>query len=216
MAFWGSPEPVPNQELEACQTVLESQRALKEMQINWASRKLPVFRARYALCSGTVLAGNSGSSDRFQYTVLGDSVNLASRLEGLNKVFGTTVLIDGVLHSHVKNSFVTRKLGTVQVKGKSNSSVVYQLVGDLHSCSNEVSQLCETFTAAVQFYESSEFSKCVEALKEYHDRSGECADYFHIVEGEDLWYKHLLSLASQFLAEGTPSGWTIVHHFSKV
>ncbi|KAH3767524.1 adenylate/guanylate cyclase with integral membrane sensor [Pelomyxa schiedti] len=216
MAFWGSPDPVPNQEAEACQTVLDSQKALKALQVNWVNMNLPVFRARYALCSGPVLAGNSGSNDRFQYTVLGDSVNLASRLEGLNKVFGTTILIDGTVQSRVKNLFVTRKLGTAQVKGKSNSSVVFQLVGDLQSCSSDVVNLCEIFTQAVEHYEAADFARCVETLKEYHERAATCADYSLIVEGEDLWYKQLLSICSQCLADGTPAGWTNVHHFGKV
>lgn len=216
MAFWGSPDPVPNQEVEACQTVLGAQKALKALQVNWVNANLPVFRARFALCSGPVLAGNSGSNDRFQYTVLGDSVNLASRLEGLNKVFGTSILIDGTIQSRVKSTFLTRKLGTVQVKGKSNSSIVFQLVGDHQSCSTEVVNLCEIFTQAVEHYEAAEFAECVATLKEYHSKAASCADYSMIIEGEDLWYTQLLTLCSQYLADGIPSGWSNVHHFGKV
>eukprot|EP01105_Mastigella_eilhardi_P019740 TRINITY_DN4660_c0_g2_i3.p1 TRINITY_DN4660_c0_g2~~TRINITY_DN4660_c0_g2_i3.p1 ORF type:complete len:738 (-),score=129.91 TRINITY_DN4660_c0_g2_i3:529-2742(-) len=85
MAFWGSPDEVPNQEEDACRNALECRAALQKAQALWASNGLPVFRARIGMAAGTVLAGNSGASDRFQFTVLGDPVNLASRLEGLNK-----------------------------------------------------------------------------------------------------------------------------------
>ncbi len=93
MAFWGVPLPLENHAQYACEAALKMKETIVILREGWRQRKLPVPCARMGIHSGPVVAGNVGSMERFNYTVLGDTVNLASRLEGANKLYGTTILI---------------------------------------------------------------------------------------------------------------------------
>eukprot|EP01105_Mastigella_eilhardi_P019743 TRINITY_DN4660_c0_g2_i6.p1 TRINITY_DN4660_c0_g2~~TRINITY_DN4660_c0_g2_i6.p1 ORF type:complete len:368 (-),score=83.74 TRINITY_DN4660_c0_g2_i6:64-1167(-) len=213
MAFWGSPDEVPNQEEDACRNALECRAALQKAQALWASNGLPVFRARIGMAAGTVLAGNSGASDRFQFTVLGDPVNLASRLEGLNKAFDTSILIDGNIHDRVFQLFATRKLATVKVKGKSRASEAYELVGEVGQCPEKIVCACDAFTAAVQAFERRDFSKCLEQLQTHRLLLDGVPDGGGLT---GTWATQLESEARCYLENGTPPGFTHVRQFEKM
>ena len=93
MAFWGAPAPTADHAARACEAALRSQRKLAELRAAPDVPGLANIRARIGVATGYVLVGNVGSHDRFNYTVMGDTVNLASRLESLNKLYGTEILI---------------------------------------------------------------------------------------------------------------------------
>ncbi len=93
MAFWGAPALTADHAARACEAALRSQRKLAELRSAADAAGLANIRARIGIATGDVLVGNVGSHDRFNYTVMGDTVNLASRLEGLNKLYGTRILI---------------------------------------------------------------------------------------------------------------------------
>jgi len=118
MAFWGAPLDQPNHAEMACSSSLEMLEKLKGLQKKWKSQDIPSFDIRIGLNSGDAIVGNMGSSKRFDYTAIGDNVNLASRLEGLNKYYGTKILITENTKKSVKDKFETRKLDLVKVKGK--------------------------------------------------------------------------------------------------
>jgi adenylate cyclase len=97
---------------------------------SWRRQGLPQLSARMGLHSGPVLAGNVGSLDRFDYTVMGDTVNLAFRLEGVNKRYGTEILASEATYGKVgAGRFLFRELDRVQVKGRHQPITVYDLVG---------------------------------------------------------------------------------------
>jgi adenylate cyclase len=87
------------------------------------------LRTRVGLHFGEVLAGNIGSSRHVDYTLIGDAVNLAARLEGLNKMLGTSILLSDVVYEHLNHEFCTRRVGKLRVKGRQDTTTVYELLG---------------------------------------------------------------------------------------
>ncbi|MFP3867093.1 MAG: CHASE2 domain-containing protein [Desulfobacteraceae bacterium] len=128
MALWGAPLPMPNHAIHACEAALEMQQAMGHLQKDWESRGLPRLTCRWGLHSGAVIAGNVGSRRRFNYTVMGDTVNLASRLEGVNKVYGTEILLSETAYRQVGDRFLTREVDLIQVKGRSQPTAIYELL----------------------------------------------------------------------------------------
>jgi len=129
MGFWGAPNPVPNQEAAACRAALGCLQMLQANQAAWAADGFPPVTARMGLHTGEVVVGNIGFDERLAYTVIGDDVNLASRLEGLNKRFGTAIMVSEVTRAKAGDEFATRCLGTIVVKGRTGGVKVHELVG---------------------------------------------------------------------------------------
>ncbi len=129
MAIWGAPVTKPNDVENAVSAALEMRTVLHKFNEGRGSKAKPIIRIGMGLNTGDVLAGQIGSIDRLDYTVIGDTVNLASRIEGLNKAFGTDVLISENTYSLVKAKFVCVALHKVQVKGKAEAQRVYAVLG---------------------------------------------------------------------------------------
>lgn len=129
MAFWGAPTDQPDHAVRACHTALDMMVKLKVMQDNWRSRNLPEVDIGIGINSGQMAVGNMGSSQRFDYTVMGDNVNLGSRLEGINKEYGTNIIISEFTYEKVKNDVYCRMVDSVRVKGKHEPVRIYELRG---------------------------------------------------------------------------------------
>lgn len=129
MAFWGAPLDDPEHALNACSCVIEMQELMLRMQEKWEITGKPITSTRYGVNTGYMVVGNVGSLERFNYTVLGDAVNLAARLEPANKNFGTDVMISETTYDLVKHAFVCRELDQLIVKGKSKPVKVFELIG---------------------------------------------------------------------------------------
>jgi class 3 adenylate cyclase len=106
MCFWGAPSPVPDQEHQACRTALLCIKRLETLGAAWHRDGKPPLRTRFGINTGEVSVGNMGSSERMNYTVLGDAANLASRLEGINKYYGTRVIVGEETHDAVAGRVV--------------------------------------------------------------------------------------------------------------
>jgi adenylate cyclase len=124
MAFWNAPDDVDDHAVRACEAALACQRKLTEMKAKDAA--LRNVSARIGISTGDVLVGNIGSSGRMNYTVMGDTVNLASRLEGLGKAYGTPILVSGACREAAKARIVMRFVDVVAVKGKTQGVSVYE------------------------------------------------------------------------------------------
>lgn len=129
MAFWGAPMAVPNHVLRACTGALRAARRMERVNDGWRAEGKPTLRIRIGLNCAEVLVGNIGASDRFSYTAIGDGVNVAARLEGMNKTFGTTICISDSVFNTVASEIVARPLRHVQVKGRKQDFMIYELVG---------------------------------------------------------------------------------------
>ncbi len=162
MAFWGTPLEDQEQALHACQAALEMQRATRILsrEINVAGYTLSM---RVGINTGTVMAGNMGSDERFDFTLIGDSVNIASRLEGMNKVYGTEIIISEFTQRKIAGNLKTRKLDAVRLKGKHQGIVIYELLGE------ERESYIDLFEEGFHLYQAGNFDaareKFVSVLK---------------------------------------------------
>lgn len=129
VAVFGAPLPQNEHALHACYAALAMQRRLEELRQQWKGRSLPMIRNRIGINTGTVVFGNIGSDIRYDYTGIGDNMNLASRLEGANKMYGTYIMISEFTYGQVRERVVVRDLDVIVVKGKSKPVGVYELLG---------------------------------------------------------------------------------------
>jgi adenylate cyclase len=126
MAFWGAPLEDPDQAFHACQAAWEMQEEMRRMrQEHEDDPAFPSIRMRIGLHSGYAVVGNMGSMDRFDYTAVGDNVNLASRLEGVNKLYGTEVLLSAATAEQLRGRIPLRRVDKIRVKGKTQPIEVY-------------------------------------------------------------------------------------------
>ncbi len=128
MAFWGSPYPQEDHSLRACKCALEMSRRLEELNLGWEVEGRRTLSIGIGINTGTVNVGNMGSASRFAWTVMGDPVNLASRLEGQNKEYHTARIISEFTYRQVKDHFVCRDLDRIRVKGKLKPVKIYELL----------------------------------------------------------------------------------------
>ena len=129
MVIYGAPIPREDHPYCACKTALEMLYATNEISKSWKSQGLPSIEIGIGINTGMMVIGNMGSFERFDYTVIGDEVNLASRLEGLNKIYGTKIIVGENTCKKVKDDFRFRELDMVKVKGKTKPVRIYELIG---------------------------------------------------------------------------------------
>lgn len=129
MAFWNAPLDVERHAEAACRAAILSQRMLAAMREEARARGLPELRMRLGVNTGEVLVGNIGSDERLNYTVIGDPVNIAARLEPLNKKYGTEILIGEDTRRAAADAIVVRRIGKVAVYGRTEGLTVYELLG---------------------------------------------------------------------------------------
>ena len=161
VAFWGAPLAVEDHGERAVQAAFRCQAALDQVRVALASEFGVMLRARIGIHSGDVVVGNFGSSRRFAYTVIGDSANLASRLEGLNKTFGTYIVISKSTRDTLDKSIYCRRLGTVKVVGKAEAVEIFEPLRDVNAETQEMQQFAE----AVQLFERAELEAALQCFK---------------------------------------------------
>jgi adenylate cyclase len=129
MALYGAPIHYPDHARRACLTAVEMQETLRQLDQEWVAQGRPSLRVGIGINSGPVAVGNMGSDTLFDYTAIGDNVNLAARLEGLNKYYGTDTIISGTTAHELDGEFILRDLDLVRVKGKKQPVAIYELLG---------------------------------------------------------------------------------------
>lgn len=129
MAFWGAPVPQEDHARKAANCAIEMIEELEKLQEKWKSEGKSVIRIGIGINSGDVVVGNMGSEEKMDYTVIGDNVNLASRLESLNKEYRSVVIISEATFEQVKDLVEAEPLGGVKVKGKAKAVNIYGVFG---------------------------------------------------------------------------------------
>ena len=166
MAFWGAPTPNENHALDACHAALECQRVLNSLRIHWRREGKTPFMARIGINTGPVLVGNMGSDQKMDYTVIGDTVNVASRLEALNKMYGTNIIIgEGTFHE-VHQDVIVRKLDNVVVYGKEKGLDIYEAISLRENLrlSTKLDYI-QVYEEGLAMYQKGNFGKAIEKFE---------------------------------------------------
>ncbi len=168
MAEFGIPLPQADHADRAVMAGIEMQRRLTGLRETWAKQSLPPLRCRVGINSGEMVVGNMGSADVLDYTVIGDNVNLASRLEGANKWYGTELMISEATRSHLTpGRFRTRLLDVIRVKGKIHATRVYEVYGTADDSVSEADETYyRTYEAAFGAYLDRDFTAAEAGFRE--------------------------------------------------
>ena len=157
MAFWNAPFDQPDHALRAVTTALHMRDALAEMNRDKAFGDIDL-KIGIGINTGDMVVGNVGGTARFDYTVIGDNVNLGSRLEGLTKEYGIQTLITEATRDELKEAILTRRLDKVAVKGKNEPVVIYEAMELSAKAGKVLKRLAADFEAALQAYFARDFS----------------------------------------------------------
>ena len=153
MAFWGAPVHDENHALRACNAALICQERLNDLNQKWAAAGKSSLATRIGISTGETVVGNVGSSERINYTVMGDNVNLASRLEGVNRIYGTQIIVSRATYEAVADQFWFRPLDMVAVKGKREGTIIYELMMRKgREDSDRTARLCAEFARGFETY----------------------------------------------------------------
>ncbi len=166
MAFWGAPSDDPEHAVHACRAALEMTKKLGEIDAFLRERGLPRLDMRVGVNTGEVIVGNIGSPDRMNYTVVGDSVNLASRLEGLNRFYGSRILIGEATAQAVADTLVVRPLEWVAVKGKDKVILIYELLGEVDEVDEATQRAVHRYQEGLERYRERRFAEAAALFEE--------------------------------------------------
>jgi adenylate cyclase len=147
MALWNAPADDPDDAANACAAALALQRANDRLNAEFEREGWPAYRTRIGLHSGEAVVGNIGSEDRMNYTALGAAVNLAARLEGLNKNYGTSILVSSALRQRAGSGFCFRSVDRIKPKGFAETFEIYELLGDETSAGDREREFCREWEA---------------------------------------------------------------------
>ena len=165
MAVYGAPYYFADHAQRACETALDMVSSLRTLQKNWSEKELEYFQIGIGINTGKVIVGNLGSIQLFDYTVIGDEVNLGARLEGANKHYSTTIIISESTFQEVKHKAIARELDNVRVKGKKRPVKIYELRG-MHSLPTiEKDLIIDVYTYALELFKQKKWNKALQEFR---------------------------------------------------
>lgn len=170
VAFYGAPAPVEDHEYFACLTAIRMQERLAEMREKWRNEgdRWPEIvhnmQNRIGINSGSMVTGNMGSRMRMNYTMMGDTVNVAARLEASAKQYGIYIQVAETTYRAVKDKFVWRDLDLVRVMGKTEPVKVYELIGEMGNVSASSEKLLKAYHEALELYKEQDWKRAIEAF----------------------------------------------------
>jgi len=166
MAFYGAPYADIRHPLNACMAAIDMKKRLREMQEQWKKIGRDALFARMGMNTGEAVVGNMGSRTRMNYTAMGDSVNLASRLEGANKFFDTHAMISETTYEGARDEIEGRKLGVIRVVGKSEAVSIYELLGKKGTLPDRMYGMLEKYNQALELFYKREWKRARALFKE--------------------------------------------------
>ncbi len=203
MAIYGAPHHYKNHAEMACITAIEMIERLRKMQKEWSERKESYFQIGIGVNTGKVIVGNLGSSQLFDYTAIGDDVNLGARIEGTNKQYGTSIIISEFTYKHVKKTAIVRELDLVKVKGKNKPVRIYELRGMAALAQIEQDLIVDVYTLGLNYYKEK---KWYQALNEFK----RIIRYFPTDGPTRVYIKRCLD----FIENPPPENWDGIYEFT--
>ena len=165
MALYGAPYYYQDHAERACETALDMVAALRKLQKSWSEKELEYFQIGIGINTGKVIVGNLGSIQLFDYTVIGDEVNLGARLEGANKHYSTTIIISESTYNEVKDKAIVRELDNVRMKGKKRPVKIFELRG-MHSLpSIEKDLIIDVYSYALELFKQQKWNYAVKEFR---------------------------------------------------
>jgi len=164
IAFFGAPNVLENHAERTCSACIEMQKRLAELRKKWKGNGKPELKMRIGLCTGNAVVGNMGSESRMDYTMMGDTVNTAARLEGINKIYGIYTLISETTYKAAGNSIAVREIDTINVVGKKDAVTVYQLLGYIKDLDDLMKQTNEYYAAGLLSYRNQDWDKAIKSF----------------------------------------------------
>lgn len=161
MAFWGAPLETDNDEINACRAALQCVTKLEELNETQKDKGWSRVDVRIGVNTGEAVVGNLGSDRLFDYTVIGDTVNLASRLESVNKFFKTHIIISGETLKKTNQDFFVRDLGLIEVKGKKKAVNIFELLGEMSEALPEKRQAVEIYHRGFALYREGKWDEAI-------------------------------------------------------
>jgi len=200
IAFWNAPVDLPDHALRACRAALRCQGRLAERREDFRRRFGHEVRMRVGINSGPAVVGNMGSERRFDYTAMGDTMNLASRLEGAGKVYGVSTLVGEETERRVRDEILAREVDVIRVVGKKQPIRVFELLGEKGAVPAEESEKAAAFGRALETYRARRFS--------------EAAVLFEALAGDPVAAVYA-GRARRSAASPPPAGWDGVFELDK-
>jgi adenylate cyclase len=187
MAVYGAPLDQEDHAERACYTALDMMDELKVLQAKWEAEGTPRINIGIGVNSGPMVVGNMGSQRRFDYTVMGDSVNLSSRLEGANKQYSTNIIIGEVTYEKVRDKFLCRELDSVRVKGKDLPVKIYELVGRNGGVPDETKDVICLFHQGLEEYKGRKWQEANETFNKVLDiKPDDCPSKLYLKRSKNL------------------------------
>ena len=165
MAIFGAPVYQPDHAKKACESAIAMSKRLGELRQIWKKQNRPLLKARIGINTGAMLVGNLGSTYRFSYGVIGDQVNLASRLEGLSSIYGTEILIGESTAKEIENDFHLRKIDLVRVKGRNQAVHIYELIDTVSNpLTDKMNIFLDNYNKGFSLYKNHKWHRALEHL----------------------------------------------------
>eukprot|EP01012_Entosiphon_sulcatum_P043625 TRINITY_DN5798_c0_g1_i1.p1 TRINITY_DN5798_c0_g1~~TRINITY_DN5798_c0_g1_i1.p1 ORF type:complete len:765 (+),score=153.00 TRINITY_DN5798_c0_g1_i1:101-2395(+) len=210
MAFWNAPNPVTDYILAAVRSAWECQTRLALLRNQWCERGFPSLFCRIGLNAGPALVGNFGSQLKMDYTVIGDTVNLASRLESLNKKYGTSILVSKSVVEGTRDEFLFRPLDRVAVKGKKLPTAIFELADCRANAPASEVESADKYAAALNRFWARKFPEARRLLEEFRAAKSACSfacAEFRAAPTEDLATDHAIELCDAYQRVPPPADW---------
>ena len=200
IAFWGAPTVQVEHARLACFASIDMNERLVELRDKWVAEGIPQLKVRMGLNSGPMVVGNMGSVQRMNYTIMGDAVNLAARLEGANKAFGSRMMISESTFKACEADIDARELDTIRVVGKNEPITVYELLNRKNQTSGQIADLAEQYARGLEAYRNMDFAGAKEMFEK-------CLE----IVPDDGPSATFVARCKSFLQYSPESGWDGVH-----
>ncbi len=205
IAFWGAPIPVEDHAGLCVASALAMQKMIVDTTPVWKEKWGATLNTRMGINTGSMVVGNMGSKDRMDYTIMGDSVNLAARMESANKFYGSKILVSEFTHDRIKERFLTREVDLARVAGKKKAIRLYEVIDEADSATMAQRELVKMFDEALKTFRNHDFTEAKGMFEKVDKYSG----------GKDIAVRLYIHRCSELIAYPPQPDWDTVYDLAK-